>query len=52
VIRAVVVPLEGPLEVVDSLAGIGSRATYHAEARMLVQPSREVICNNMYIHGK
>jgi hypothetical protein len=31
-----------PLEAVDSLAGMGSRAAHEAEARMLVQPSRKV----------
>jgi hypothetical protein len=38
----VVVWLEGPLEVVDSLAGMCSKATHQAEVRMLVQPSREM----------
>jgi hypothetical protein len=37
-----VVWLEGALEAVDSLTGIGSRAAYQAKARMLVQPLREV----------
>jgi hypothetical protein len=33
--------LEGPVKVVDSLAGTESKAAHQAEARMLVQPSRK-----------
>lgn len=40
--RVVVLQLEGPLEVVGSLAGVGSKAFHQAEVRMLVQPSREM----------
>jgi hypothetical protein len=36
------VQLAEPLEVVDSLAGTGSRAAHQAEMRTLVQPPREV----------
>jgi hypothetical protein len=42
VIRVVVMQLEGPLEMVDSLEGMGSKANHQAEAKTLVQPPREM----------
>lgn len=42
VIRVVTVQLEGPLKMVDSHAGTGSRAAHRAKARTPVQPTREM----------
>jgi hypothetical protein len=38
--RVEAVWLEGPLEVVDSVTGTGSRATHHADVKTAVHPSR------------
>lgn len=37
------VKLKGPLEVMDSLTGTGSRVPHQAEARMPVQPIRVML---------
>jgi hypothetical protein len=50
--RVTAVWLEGPLEAVDSLVGMGSKATHHAEERTPVQPPKEEASNDETTGGR